>query len=261
MKKPIKIQLLRHATILIEINGKKILLDPMLSEKDALDPVQNCGNDIRFPMQELPLSDSELRQLLDKIDAVFVTHLHRDHWDIAAQNLIDKNKAIFCQINDKVALNSQGFTNVCEIDNKVDWEGIVISRCSGQHGSGEIGLKMGQVSGFVFTFDNQSIYVAGDTIYCKEVEEAIETFNPNIIVVNAGAAQFLIGSAITMNAEDILRTYNKAVESKIIAVHMDTVNHCFLKRSDLFKFLKAQNLENKVLIPQDGEVLEFGDNI
>src|SRR4030095_6299098 len=41
VKHKTKIRLIRHATLIIEINGKKILVDPMLSNKDGLDPVQN----------------------------------------------------------------------------------------------------------------------------------------------------------------------------------------------------------------------------
>lgn len=64
MKNKASIRLLRHATLVIEINHKKLLVDPMLSPKNGLDPVQNCGNEIRFPMVELPVGNSELTHLL-----------------------------------------------------------------------------------------------------------------------------------------------------------------------------------------------------
>ena len=95
VNKSATIRLLRHATLVIEINNQKFLIDPMLSPKDAMDPVQNCGNESRIPMVELPLSSQELNQLLHDIDAIVVTHLHRDHWDAAAQKLIDQKKTIF----------------------------------------------------------------------------------------------------------------------------------------------------------------------
>jgi L-ascorbate metabolism protein UlaG (beta-lactamase superfamily) len=49
------LQLLRHATVIITINSLKILVDPMLSAKAAMEPIQNCGNDIRIPMVDLPV--------------------------------------------------------------------------------------------------------------------------------------------------------------------------------------------------------------
>lgn len=196
-----KIRLLRHATLVIEINNLKILVDPMLSSKDKMDPVQNCGNDIRIPMVGLPINKTELDQLLNEVDAVIVTHLHRDHWDVAAQNLIHKSKTIFCQPGDSVKLTEQGFKNVIPIQSNLSWKRITIHRTPGQHGTGDIGKKMGEVSGFILASAQNSIYVAGDTIWCNEVEETLTNFNPEVIVVNAGGAKFLSGDPITMTPD------------------------------------------------------------
>lgn len=256
VKNRTKIRLLRHATLVVEMNGQKILIDPMLSKKDGLDPVQNCGNEVRFPMVELPISDIELTNLLSEINAVVVTHLHRDHWDIIAQNLIPKNTLIFCQPNDKPKIEEQGFKNVTPISGDLVWEGISITRTSGQHGDGEIGKKMGEVSGFVFNHKKETIYVAGDTIWCEDVEKALSGFEPDITILNAGGAKFLTGNPITMTPSDILKVHNKLPKTKIIAVHMDTVNHCFIKRTDLLKVLTENRLESHVLIPNDGATID-----
>jgi L-ascorbate metabolism protein UlaG (beta-lactamase superfamily) len=254
IKKP-TVQLLRHATLLIEINSKKILVDPMLSLKDEMDPVTNSSNSIRIPMTELPFRFDELLRLLNEIDAVVITHLHRDHWDLAAQKFINKNKLIFCQPTDMAKISEQGFTNIKPIEKSLNWEGIEINRTGGKHGTGAIGQKMGEVSGFVFQHQNDSIYVAGDTIWCDEVEKALSEYKPKTTIVNAGAAQFLTGGPITMTPEDIITVNEKFPNTKIIAVHMDTVNHCHVKRTDLTKVLSEKNKINAVIIPKDGEVV------
>lgn len=251
------IRLLRHATLLIEINGKTILVDPMLSPKDKLDPVQNCGNDIKFPMVDLPISNAELSQILSQVDVVIVTHLHRDHWDITAQNLIDKNKLIFCQPNDQDNIRGQGFKNVQSISTSYNWKGINIIRTNGKHGTGEIGKKMGEVSGFVIDHPGESLYLAGDTIWCEDVEKALLTYKPKVTILNTGGARFLTGDPITMTPGDVVNVHEKLSQTKIIAVHMDTVNHCFIKRTDLLQALTEKGLESIVLIPDDGEVIEL----
>lgn len=256
-KNKLKIRLLRHATLIIEINGKRILVDPMLSPKDKLDPVQNCGNDIKFPMVELPISKSELTHLLSEVNVVIVTHLHRDHWDVTAQNLIDKNKLIFCQPIDKDKIKEQGFKNVQSISTSFNWEGININRTNGQHGTGEIGKKMGEVSGFVINHKGESVYLAGDTIWCEDVEKTLLTYKPNVTILNTGGAKFLTGGPITMTPGDVLNVHEKLSQTRIIAVHMDTVNHCFIKRADLLNALTEKGLESMVLIPNDGEVIEI----
>jgi L-ascorbate metabolism protein UlaG (beta-lactamase superfamily) len=59
-----------------------------------------------------------------------------------------------------------------------------------------------------------------------------------------------------MTPKDILKVQNKLPQTKIIAVHMDTVNHCFIKRTDLVKVLAENQLESQVLIPNDGETID-----
>jgi L-ascorbate metabolism protein UlaG (beta-lactamase superfamily) len=248
------VRLLRHATLVIELNNKKILVDPMLSPKNGLDPVQNCGNETRFPMVELPIDIPGINNIIEKIDAVVISHLHRDHWDIVAQKLIDKNKIIFCQPNDVEKIRDEGFKNIQSIDSSINWRGITIFRTKGHHGTGEIEKKMGEVSGFVFTHHQKSIYLAGDTIWCHDVEKSLLEFSPEVTILNAGGAKFLTGDAITMTPDDVIKVHQKFPSTKIIAVHMDTVNHCFDKRTDLMKALSNKKISS-VVIPKDGETI------
>ena len=251
------IYFIRHATMVVKINNVKFLIDPMLSPKDELDPVQNCGNQIRFPIVELPITIEKLNNIINEADAIVVTHIHRDHWDITAQKLISKNKPIFCQPVDLEKIKEQGFENVIAVDPEINWEGISISRTKGKHGTGEIGAKMGEVSGFAFIHEEESIYVAGDTIWCEDVERALNEFNPKTTILNAGGAKFLTGDPITMTPHDIQKVHQKCPGTSIIAVHMDTVNHCFIKRSDLSKALSEMNMDSTVLIPKDGELINI----
>jgi L-ascorbate metabolism protein UlaG (beta-lactamase superfamily) len=114
---------------------------------------------------------------------------------------------------------------------------------------------MGEVSGFVFNWKDESIYLAGDTIWCKEVEDSLATFNPAITILNAGGARFLTGDPITMNPTDVITVKEKFPETEIIAVHMDTVNHCFDKRANLRQALSDKKITS-VLIPMDGETIK-----
>ncbi len=249
------IRLLRHATLHIQVDKLKILVDPMLSAKGEMDPVQNCGNDTRIPMVDLPFGEKDMTELLSLSDAILITHIHRDHWDATAQKRINKNKLIFCQPGDEVKIREQGFLNVQVIDSRTEWQGITIHRTGGQHGTGEIGKKMGRVSGFVLKTENESIYIAGDTIWCEEVRKTLSEFKPKVTILNAGGAKFLTGDSITMTPEDVLKVHEHLPETKIIAVHMDTVNHCFIKRSDLTQALADKNV--KISIPKDGEQINI----
>lgn len=253
-KKQMRFRLIRHATLLLDTGKYTLLVDPMLSAKEAMDPVGNAANSYRIPMTDLPFGEKELQGMLSATDAVLVTHTHRDHWDAAAQQLIAKDKKIFCQPADEEKIHKQGFTDVTPVQDQLTWNGITIYRTGGRHGTGEIGKLMGTVSGFVVKQEEQSVYIAGDTIWCSEVEEAISKYRPGHIIVNGGGARFLTGDPITMTRNDVAAVADFA-NTTVTVVHLDTVNHCLEKRADFRNFVQGKGIVKKINIPEDGEWL------
>jgi L-ascorbate metabolism protein UlaG (beta-lactamase superfamily) len=249
-----EIQLLRHATLLITINNKRILVDPMLSKAHTRPPIENSPNSSRNPLVELVAPTN----FLQEIDVVLLTHTHSDHFDDAAINQIPKNKLLLCQPEDEGRLHESGFLHILTPDTTLNWDGIIITRTGGQHGTGEIALAMAPVSGYVLKTEGEpSLYITGDTIYCEEVDAILTEIQPNIVVVNAGGARFNIGDPITMTGEDVVKVCRKDPQAKIIAVHMEAINHCLLSRADLLNHLEEENLSHQVFIPMDGETLKF----
>ena len=251
-----RLRLIRHATLLVEYRGHRLLLDPMLDEAGARPPIQNSPNPRNNPLVALPISAPEVVQ---DIEAVFVTHTHSDHWDATAAQLLPKNLPLFGQPEDESKFRSQGFAAVHSISKSTAWNDIDIARTGGQHGAGEIGKAMAPVSGFVLRAKGEpALYIAGDTIWCREVEEALREFRPEVVILNAGAAQFLEGGAITMTSDDVITVCRSAPEAQVIAVHMEAINHCLLTRSDLAFQLEAARVSERVAIPEDGEWVEVG---
>ena len=118
---------------------------------------------------------------------------------------------------------------------------------------------LGEAMGVVFQAPGyKTLYLAGDTIWRKEVDQAIEKYHPEVIVLNAGKAKMTgFEGAIIMGEEDVLRAAQTAKDSKIVAVHMDAVNHMSLSREELRTYVKKQGIENRVDIPEDGASLEY----
>ncbi|HET9222488.1 MAG TPA: MBL fold metallo-hydrolase [Roseiflexaceae bacterium] len=253
-----QIHFLRHATLVLAIEGLYILVDPMLSPAGAMPPVANAADDRRVPLVELPLAEVELEYMLDHIDAVLVTHTHRDHWDDRAAELLLKQLPIICQPEDEDKLRQAGFAAVQPVPARHEWRGVEFQRTGGQHGTGEIGAKMAPVSGFVLRAAGEpALYLAGDTIWCPEVEQALHTYQPDVVIVNAGAAQFLVGDPITMTADDVAQVCHALPTAQVIAVHMEAINHCLLTRAQLSVRLEEQGLASRVLIPGDGALVEL----
>ena len=246
------VQLIRHATLLVSTAGKRIIVDPMFSKWGSTPPVPLSSNRIRNPLVPLAVAAEDLVA----VDAIIITHNHFDHFDPDAQQRLPKNIPVFCQPADVAVIKAAGFTKVIPIESKYQWQGITISRVGGKHGTGRVGEMMGLVSGFILaTKSKKSLYIAGDTIYHRQVEQAIDQFQPTHIIVNAGAAQFIFGDPITMTAADIARLWRYAKSATIIAVHMEAINHCPLTRARLRAFAQAKKIDSRLLIPQDGEIL------
>ena len=250
-----RLRLIRHATLIVEYSGRTILVDPMLDDVGARPPIQNSPNPRNNPLVTLPMSAQEL---LQNVETVLVTHTHSDHWDAAAGRLLPKQLPLFGQPEDEGKFLSQGFTQVQSIQQPFTWNGIEITRTGGQHGTGEIAKMLAPVSGFVLRAqDEPAFYVAGDTIWCGEVEKALSRFQPKVAVVNTGAAQFLEGDPITMTADDVIRVCQHAPNTQIVAVHMEAINHCLLNRADLAFQLEAARVIQHVAIPNDGEWVDL----
>lgn len=251
-----RLRLIRNATCVIQYGGRAILLDPFLSDAGALPAFNNTPNPRPNPLMPLPVPAA---QIVTGIDATLLTHLHVDHWDTVARDLHPKGAMLFAQPADMARLSETGFTGARSIDATVSWEGITIARTGARHGTGDMGQRMGAVSGYVLKQQGSpTVYIAGDTIWCPEVADAIRDHAPNIIVVNAGEARFLGADPIIMGLDDVVSVCKAAPQARVIAVHMEAVNHCVLTREGLRTGLSRSGLASAVLIPRDGEELRLG---
>lgn len=244
-----KLQLVRHATLLLDYAGMKLLVDPMLSEAGAMSAIQNSPQPRPNPLVGLPFP---VEQVLDGVQLVLVTHTHRDHWDDAAIQLVPKDLPLLCQPEDLKKMEAVHFVNASAVHDMKQWSQICITRTPAQHGTGEIARAMAPSSGYVLSSAGEpTVYVTGDTIWYDQVAQTIKDHNPQVIVVNSGAAQFLHGDPITMTAGDVVRVCRAAPHAQVIAVHMEAINHCLLSREELARQAHADG--TRLMIPADGE--------
>lgn len=111
--------------------------------------------------------------------------------------------------------------------------------------------------GFYIELPNEpSIYLSSDTIYTEDVDKVLNKYQPAISVVAAGSAQFDFFQPLLMTLEDIVR-FTKNAPGKVIANHMEAVNHCPTTRAILKARYKKEGILEKAYIPDDGDWMEI----
>lgn len=250
---------IRNATLHIDYAGMRFLVDPMLSERQSWPGFEGTANsEERNPLVHLPLP---VEEIID-IDAVIVTHLHEDHWDEAARDLLPRNLPVFAQNEaDAEVIRSQGFTDVRVLSETSEFNGVQLIRTAGRHGTDAayemIGHLLGEVCGVVFKHpDAKTIYLAGDTIWNDDVAAALATHRPDVAILNAGYAIVEgIEDGIIMGTDDVLQLHEAAPETVLIASHMEAVNHCVLTRAELRAFGLEKGFADMLRTPGDGETI------
>jgi L-ascorbate metabolism protein UlaG (beta-lactamase superfamily) len=237
----VRLTLVRHATLLLDLDGRRLLVDPMLDDAGTSPPIEDTPNPRANPLVPLPLPAEEV---VRGLDAVVVTHLHEDHFDETAGRLLPRDVPVFCQPEDEASLAELGLS-VEPVETVVDWNGLEITRTGGQHGTGEIAIELAPVSGFAIG----DLYIAGDTIWCKEVDEAIALHRPRVAVVNGSGARFLEGDPIVMTTDDIREVVGRV--PNVVVVHLEAINHCLDTRDEIRAAVP------EALVPEDGETLDL----
>lgn len=247
------LQLIRSATLKLTYGGHVILIDPYLAEKFAYEPLVGKS---RNPMVELPMMPDAV---LENVEMVLVSHLHRDHFDQAAWERLPKDIALYCQPGNETTIKEKGFTDVRVLHDSADWEGIQLTRTAGQHGTGVWAERMGQVSGFVIQKTGErTLYWTGDTIWYDGVEQAIRAYQPDVIVTHSCGAEFEPHEPIVMDAAQTIAVCRAAPQAIVVAVHLDVLDHSTVSRADLRAYADAQGISaHQLVIPNDGDTLHF----
>jgi L-ascorbate metabolism protein UlaG (beta-lactamase superfamily) len=245
-----KIQFIRNATMRIEYAGQHILTDPCLAEKGSLPSYAGRSTN---PTAALPLG---VEQILDRIDAVLVSHLHKDHFDPTARDAIPKDTPVFCRGVDTAALAEHRFGDLRPVDNDIQNGDLKIQAVAARHGSSRGVLRdMGTTCGYVLTSENEpSVYWIGDSVWYGEIEATIAKQQPDVMITHSGGAVWNENELIIMDAEQTVKACRAAPGSRVVAIHLEAFDHCMVTREDLREKAREAGIpDDRLLIPADGE--------
>lgn len=247
------LRLIRNATLRLDYAGHRLLVDPFLAPRHSRPSYTGRSPN---PLVDLPDPPATV---VAGAELTIVSHLHSDHFDPLAQQLLPRSTPIVCQPEDEATIRGLGFAAVTPLAADLAWRGITLSRVAGQHGSGPVLAEMGPTMGVVLRAPHEpTLYLSGDTILAPPVLAALDRFRPDVVVAHAAGARWGAGTLIVMDAAQTIALCRAAPAATIVAVHLDALDHGTVSRADLRAAARAAALpDHRLRIPADGETLSF----
>jgi L-ascorbate metabolism protein UlaG (beta-lactamase superfamily) len=215
---------LGHSTVLLEVDGAKVLTDPVWGERAS--PVTFAGPK-RFQPVPIPIS------ALPRLDAVIVSHDHYDHLDYPTiLELAKLEVPFFTSLGVGAHLQAWGVPaeRITELDwwehAKVPGTELVISAAPSQHfsGRGLSGRNATLWSSFVVRGPKHSIFFSGDTGLTPEYSAIREKFGAfDLVMLEVGAFHEAWGD-IHLGPEHALEALHLLGGGKFLPVHWGTFN-------------------------------------
>jgi L-ascorbate metabolism protein UlaG (beta-lactamase superfamily) len=140
---------LGHATVLIELDGTKLLTDPLLRRR----------------VTHLRRASSVEMDAVREVDAVLISHAHYDHLDLRSLMRLDRSVRIVLPVGLGQLVRRKGFGSVTEVDegDEAAFGSLTVRATHAEHGGKrEFSRKRGPALGYVIE-GSRTIYFAGDT--------------------------------------------------------------------------------------------------
>ena len=181
--KTVKITCIKHASIMMEYDGKAIYFDPVT----RLEPQTDFTS---WP----------------KANYIFVTHEHFDHFDSMALTELRRNYTVIYTNHNVYAQWGSGFVmangDKAEVDENITVEAVPAYNTTAGH---EQYHPKGRDNGYILTIENLRIYVAGDT---EDIPEMADIKDIDIAFLPCN-------QPYTMTAEQLARAA-KTIKPKVL---------------------------------------------
>ncbi|BDT84927.1 hypothetical protein FMUAM8_06910 [Nocardia cyriacigeorgica] len=262
-----------HATALIEVDGYRILTDPVWSERVSPSPLVGPArlHPVPAPLSELP-----------SVDAVIISHDHYDHLDAATvRALVAGQSAPFVVpvgigahlrhwgVPDQriVELDWGGSVSLSELGRARDGEDLTITCVEARHFSGRGLIRNTTLwASWSLAGPTRRVYFGGDTGYTKAFAEAGTTLGPFDLTLLPIGAYDERWTDVHMNPEEAVRAHadlcaGDPTHGLLVPIHWATFNLAFHGWSEPVQRMvtAARAAGTIVAVPKPGERLDPDD--
>ena len=254
----IKFAWLGHSSILMSINNKVILIDPIFaSSASPFSWLIKRYQPPVFKMKELP-----------KIDFILISHDHYDHLDMKTIKFFKKNKNISFIVPLGVGshLTKWGVPNSRIIE--MDWwdtktiKGVKFICTPAQHFSGRKGFIETQKSlwaSWVVKSGNRSFYFSGDSGYSKHYKQIGDKYGPMEVVFMDSGQYNTRWKEVHNMPDEVIKGFVDLKGENLIPIHWGmftlAMHNWFDPPVEIKKRAKDQNIS--LITPIIGQVINM----
>jgi L-ascorbate metabolism protein UlaG (beta-lactamase superfamily) len=248
---------LGHASVLLEIDGVRILTDPVLSGRAS--PFQFVGPARQHPA---PLAIGDLKN----IDAVVISHDHFDHLDMDTVQALARGGTHF-HVGLGIGAHLERWDVPVAQIHEMDWwdsaqvRGVTIHCTPARHYSGRKSMDNSTLwASWLVKGPNHSAYFSGDTGYAEHFKAVRERLGaPQLSMIKIGA----YGDTwldIHMSPESAIQAHRDLGADTLLPVHWGTFNLAYHAWEEpvvrAVKEAQAQGV--RIVTPRPGEKFEAG---
>ena len=245
------------ASVLLEIDGVRILTDPVFSKRTS--PFQFMGP---ARLQAPPLALAEWKN----IDAVVISHDHFDHLDMATIQHLAKGGTHF-YVGLGIGAHLQRWEVPAAQIHEMDWweqaniKGVVVHCTPARHYSGRKSMDNSTLwASWLLKGPNHSAYFSGDTGYAphlKAIRERLGAPELSLIKVGAYGDTWL---DIHMHPEAAVQAHKDLGATVMLPVHWATFNQAYHDWVEpaVRAVAAAKTQGVQLVLPRPGEKFEFG---
>ncbi|MCP9763250.1 MBL fold metallo-hydrolase [Lacihabitans soyangensis] len=249
-----------HSSYFIQVDGKKILIDPVLSGN---------ASPLSFTTKAFTGTDRYSVDDFPEIDYLFISHDHYDHLDYKTiVKLKSKVKTVITALGTGEHLEYWGYNPKIIIEK--DWydnvdlgNGFNVTLTPGRHFSGRM-FKRNQAlwTSFVLKTPSQNLFLGGDSGYDKHFAEIGEKFGPFDLAILENGQYNKSWKHIHLMPHEILQAAKDLNTKRLFPVHSSKfalANHAW--DEPLNKIVENNKKENLNLVtPMIGEKVDLNNS-
>ncbi len=245
-----------HASVLLEVDGKRVLTDPVFSARCS--PFQWVGPE-RFAPPPIAL------QALPAIDVVVISHDHYDHLDMDTIIALAKRGTRFI-VPLGIGAHLDRWGVAAEQITDLDWYehasvgDLQLTATPARHysGRGVLGGDSTLWASWVIAGPTNRVFFSGDTGYSAQFAKVGATYGPfDLTLIKVGASD-PTWQQIHMSPEEAVRTHRDVRGKVLLPVHWGTFNlayHDWYEPADrVLEAAKKAGVE--IALPRLGEWVE-----